>query len=231
MLFLFPLPSVGVSVWYELCNGTGTGYRSLNPDKAPWGVPPRQHSRALQEAVVRPWICHDGVIDCLEGCPVGNRTPSRLRACTGRGFRRMCRRPWPLERGKKWPLQTDVGTNNIARPTEYLQWRPARSSQPEQRPSRYRYFPRSMPPGGLDGTPKACTGAGRCSGWLVTTTFNQLGAQRVTARTLGKSFTPSGIQSSRRSEMLDVRRTYAMPFRATARAMSQRLMGQVMGCH
>ena len=37
---------------------------------------------------------------------------------------------------------------------------------PEQGPSRYRYFPRSMPPGGLDGTPKACTGTGRCSGWL-----------------------------------------------------------------
>ena len=30
---------------------------------------------------MRPWICHDGVIDCLEGCPVGEPNtlaPSRL---------------------------------------------------------------------------------------------------------------------------------------------------------
>src|SRR6476646_4634045 len=49
--------------------------------KSPWGVRQGNYSRALQEAVGRPWICHDGVIDCLEGCPVGEPNtlaPSRL---------------------------------------------------------------------------------------------------------------------------------------------------------
>ena len=33
--------------------------------------------------------------------------PSRLRR---EGIPALCRRPWPFERGQKWPLQTDVGT-------------------------------------------------------------------------------------------------------------------------
>ena len=63
---------------YVMVLERGTG---VSIPTKPLGGPPRQHSRALQEAVVRPWICHDGVIDCLEGCPVGEPNtlaPSRL---------------------------------------------------------------------------------------------------------------------------------------------------------
>jgi hypothetical protein len=33
----------------------------------------------------------------------------------GRGIPALNRRPWPFERGQKWPLQRDVGTSSFAR--------------------------------------------------------------------------------------------------------------------
>ena len=76
---------------------------------------------------MRPWICHDGVIDCLEGCPVGEPNtlaPSRLHR---EGIPAHVPTTMAIRAGEEMATQTDVGTNNIARPTEYLQWRPARS--------------------------------------------------------------------------------------------------------
>ena len=74
--------------------------------------------------------CHRGALvlspsTMKKGCPVGEPStpaPSRWRR---EGIPALCRRPWPFERGQKWPLQTDVGANNFARLGNYLQWRPA----------------------------------------------------------------------------------------------------------
>lgn len=55
----------------------------------------------------------------------GTEHPRALALAPG-GIPAPCRRPWPFERGQKWPLQTDVDANNFARLRNYLQWRPAR---------------------------------------------------------------------------------------------------------
>jgi hypothetical protein len=50
-----------------------------------------------------------------EGCPVGEPSTLALSRLRREGIPALCRRPWPFERGQKWPLQTDVGANTFAR--------------------------------------------------------------------------------------------------------------------